>query len=154
MQKTVETSTYGSELVATRIATDIALELRYSIRMLGFELDGPALILGDNNAVVLNTTTPSSQLKKKHAACAYHRIRENIAAKTIEYVHVPSTLNAADVLTKPLGVQVHNRLVDPILQGDGIPTIFRKESYGETEKGEDDPLNESAINSTSNKNQQ
>jgi phage regulator Rha-like protein len=37
MQKTVETSTYGSELVAARIATDIAMEFRYSIRMMGFD---------------------------------------------------------------------------------------------------------------------
>jgi hypothetical protein len=35
MQKTVETSTYGSELVAARIATDISLELRYNIRVDG-----------------------------------------------------------------------------------------------------------------------
>ena len=47
MQKTVETSTYGSERVATRIATDLAIELRYSIRMLGLDVDGPALVLID-----------------------------------------------------------------------------------------------------------
>jgi hypothetical protein len=44
MQKTVETSTCGSELVAARIATDIAMEYRYNIRMMGFELDGLAII--------------------------------------------------------------------------------------------------------------
>jgi hypothetical protein len=59
MQKTVETSTYGSELVAARIATDIAMELRYNIRMMGFALDGPANTFGDNQAVILNTTIPS-----------------------------------------------------------------------------------------------
>jgi hypothetical protein len=78
MQKTVETSTYGSELVAARIATDIATELRYNIRMMGFELDGPVNMFGDNQSVVLNTTIPSSQLKKKIHDCAYHRVREII----------------------------------------------------------------------------
>jgi hypothetical protein len=39
MQKTVETSTYGSEMVAAQIATEFALEFRYNIQeMLGFEI--------------------------------------------------------------------------------------------------------------------
>jgi hypothetical protein len=33
-QKTVETSTYGSELVASMIATEIILEVRYMLRSL------------------------------------------------------------------------------------------------------------------------
>jgi len=33
-QNTVETSTYGSELIAARIATDITVEFRYKMRML------------------------------------------------------------------------------------------------------------------------
>ena len=65
-QKTVESSTYGSELVAAQIATELILELRYTLRMLGVPLDGPALMLGDNMSVVLNTTVPSSVLRKKH----------------------------------------------------------------------------------------
>ena len=35
-QNTIETSTYGSELVAARIATEFAIELRYKLRMLGW----------------------------------------------------------------------------------------------------------------------
>ncbi len=46
-QKTVETSTYGSELVASRIATELILEVRYMLRSLGVALDGPTLMLGD-----------------------------------------------------------------------------------------------------------
>ena len=64
-QKTVETSTYGSELVATKVATELIQEYRYLLRMLGTEPDGPALMLGDNNSVVLNCTMPSSVLKKE-----------------------------------------------------------------------------------------
>ena len=39
-QATVESSTYGSELVAARIATDIAIEIRCILHMLGVEIDG------------------------------------------------------------------------------------------------------------------
>jgi hypothetical protein len=69
-QKTVETSNYGSESVASRIATELTLEISYMLRSLGVVLDGPALMLGDNMTVFLNATVPSSVLKKKHNAIA------------------------------------------------------------------------------------
>ena len=102
-QKTVETATYGSELVAARIATELVMEVRYQLRMLGVPLEGPGLLLGDNMSVVLNTTVPSSVLKKKHNALAYGRVCEAIAAKIIRFAHIKSEDNQADVLTKSLG---------------------------------------------------
>jgi hypothetical protein len=81
LQKTVETSNSGSELVASRIATEFILEIRCMLRSLGVALDGPALMLEINISVVLNTTVHSSVLKKKHNAIAYHRVREAIAAR-------------------------------------------------------------------------
>ena len=114
-QKTVESSTYGSELVAARIATELILELRYSLRMLGVPLDGPALMLGDNMSVVLNTTVPSSVLKKKHLGIGYHRVREAIAAKILRFAHIKSEENLADVLTKALPSPIFHALVKPVL---------------------------------------
>jgi hypothetical protein len=49
-------------------------------------MDGPALMLGDNMSVVLNTTVPSSVLKNKHNAISYHRVREAITARTMNFV--------------------------------------------------------------------
>ena len=72
LQKTVETSTFGSELVPSRIATELILEIRFMLRSLGVDLDGPMSMLGDNMSVVLNTSVPSSVLKKKHNAISYH----------------------------------------------------------------------------------
>ena len=114
-QKTVETSTYGSELVAARMAVDLIIEIRYKFRMLGIRLEPKTLLVGDNMSVVLNTTIPSSTLKKKHLGCAYHRVREAVAGDIILYGHIPSEFNLADIGTKPLGfVQLH-RLIDPYL---------------------------------------
>jgi hypothetical protein len=96
-QKTVETSTYGSELVTSRVATEIILEVRYMLRSLGVALDGSALMLGDNMSVVLNTTTvPSSVLKKKHNAIAYHRVREAIAARIMRFLFIKSEENVIE----------------------------------------------------------
>jgi hypothetical protein len=109
-QKTVETSTYGSELVSSRIATELILEIRYMLRSLGVALDGQALMLGDNMSVVLNTTVPSSVLKKKHYAIAYHRVREAIAAR-MRFAYIKIEENVIDVLTKPLSNEKFHNLM-------------------------------------------
>lgn len=114
-QKTVETSSYGSELVASRLAVELILEIRYKLRMLGVPVITPTVMKGDNMAVVLNTTVPSSQLKKKHNAIAYHRVREAVAAGVVQFVHIPTGDNFADCLTKPLSIPQFQRTVLPVL---------------------------------------
>ena len=99
-QSTVETATYGSEFVAARVATEHIMDLRYTLRMLGAPLDGPAYMFGDNMSVVTSSTVPTSTLKKRHNALSYHRIREAIAMKIIKFGFVGSKDNFADPLTK------------------------------------------------------
>ena len=50
-QNTVETSTYGSELLAARTGTEMVIEVRYKLRMLGMGLEKISLMLGDNMSV-------------------------------------------------------------------------------------------------------
>jgi hypothetical protein len=100
-QKTVETLTYGSESVASRVAMELILEIRYMLWSLGVALDGQALMLDDNISVVLNTTVPSSVLNKKRNVIANHRVREAIAARIMRFAHIKSEENVSDVLTKP-----------------------------------------------------
>ena len=114
-QCVVETSTYGSEMVAARVAVEIILEICYALRMLGVPIEKTSLLMGDNNSVLLNTTLPSSMLKKKHLGCSYHRIREAVAAKIIDFAYIPSEHNYADILTKPLPTHAHHRLAKPWL---------------------------------------
>jgi len=102
-------------MVAARIASELILEVRYKLRMMGVAVDGPAMLLGDNLSVILSTTVPSSTLKKKHQAICYHRIRECIAAKVLRFVHINTKTNLADVLTKPLANDDFLRLVKPVL---------------------------------------
>jgi len=101
-QSTVETSTFGSEIVALRIAIEMIEGLRYKLRMLGVKIDGPCDVFCDNESVVTNTTHPESPIKKKHNSIAYHKARECIAAGTIRIAKEDGITNIADLLTKLL----------------------------------------------------
>ena len=99
-QNTVESSSFGSELVALRIATDMIEALRYKFRCMGVPIDGPAEVLCDNKSVVTNASVPASVLNKRHKAICYHRVREAQAAMMIRTGWIPGHLNLADLLTK------------------------------------------------------
>ena len=114
-QRTVETSTYGAELVAARIAVDLIVEMRYKLRMLGIKVENRTFMIGDNMSVVINTTIPSSGLRKKHLSCAYHRVREAIAGGFVIFGHIPSEKNLADINTKPLSNGAFHSLIGPYL---------------------------------------
>jgi hypothetical protein len=43
-------------------------------------------MFGDNKSVVTSATIPTSTLSKRHHIAAYHKVREAIAAKYIEFI--------------------------------------------------------------------
>ena len=101
-QNTVETSTFGSEFIALKIATELTEALAYKLRMFGVPIDGPARMFCDNESVVKSSSFPESRLKKKHVSIAYHKIREAIAAKKILVYYESTSTNLADLFTKVL----------------------------------------------------
>jgi hypothetical protein len=111
-QNTVETSTFGSEFVAMRVAVELVESLRYKLRMFGVPIEGPTNVFCDNEAVTKNAIFPESTLKKKHNAIAYHRTREAVAAGTIRVTKEDGKTNLADVLTKPLSQTTKDFLCD------------------------------------------
>jgi len=129
-QNTVETSSYGSELVAMRITVEAVLELRYMLRMMGIEVEPTSNILCDNQSVVINMQFPSSNLKKKHNAVAYHRCREAVAAGIIRVGHVRSEDNIADIMTKPKGPADYYKHLRPTLYGKNPPDPIVRGSCG------------------------
>lgn len=112
---TVETSTFGSEIVALRNAVDLIESLRYKLRMFGVPIEGPTNMFCDNEAVTKNCTIPESTLKKKHHSINYHRNREAVAAGTIRIAKEDSETNLADVFTKIMASIKRNGLLDKFM---------------------------------------
>jgi hypothetical protein len=124
-QNVVETATYGSEFMVARQATEQIMDLRYTLRMMGIPLDGPAWLFGDNQSVITSSTIPHSNLNKRHNALSYHRVREAIAAKVLYFIHVDGKRNPSDVMTKFLGWAKFWPLIQPFLfwKGETIKDI-------------------------------
>ena len=92
--------------------------------MLGLKVEGPSLMLGDNMSVLLNTSVPSSMLKKRHHGIAYHRVREAIAAKIVAFRFIESSRNYADLMTKPLPNKAHHELCSGLIYRK--PKVYEK----------------------------
>ena len=68
-------------------------------------MNGPALSMEmlkrkDNNSVVTSSTISQSILNKRHNMLSYHRVREAIAAKILEFHWCSSDQNKSDILSK------------------------------------------------------
>ena len=101
-QNTVESSSFGSEFIALRVAKEMIVALRYKLRMFGVPVFGPTNVFCDNNGVVKNTSIPQSMLQKKHNAINYHIIREAAAAGILRVGKEDGMTNLADLFTKVL----------------------------------------------------
>jgi hypothetical protein len=101
--------------MVARQATEQIIDIRYSLRMMGIPIDGPAWLFGDNQSVITSSTIPQSMLNKRHNALSYHRVRESIAAGIIYLMHVEGRSNPSDVLTKFLGWAHFWPLIQPLL---------------------------------------
>jgi hypothetical protein len=85
-QACVQTATFGSEFVAARISVDQIVDLCCTLRYLGAHVEDMTYMFGDNQAVVNSSAIPHSCLSKRHNALSYHRVREAIATKIVNFL--------------------------------------------------------------------
>ena len=101
-QSTVESSTFSSEFIALKTCTESIIALQFKLRMFGVPIDGPAMVLNDNQSAVNNSSKLESTLNKKHSSIAYHLVRHNVAAGVVKIGWINTNDNIADPLTKRL----------------------------------------------------
>lgn len=100
-QNTAESSSFCSEFIALRIATEMIESLRYKLRMFGVDIVEPTSAFCDNKSVVTNAIIPTTSMtNKKHNSICYHKVRESYAAGTTRVGWVLGEYNKSDSLTK------------------------------------------------------
>jgi len=99
-QGTVETATYGSEMIAARTAIEQIQDLRLTLRYLGVPIREHSYMFGDNKTVVNSAVQPFGKLHKRHIMLSFHRVREAIASKMVIFHHINGDINPADILSK------------------------------------------------------
>ena len=101
-QGSIMTSSFGSEFIAMKQCCEYLRGLRYKLRMMGIPCDFPSYIYGDNQSVLVNSSVPTSVLKKKSCSIAYHFVREGVAADEWRMTYISTHDNVADLFTKAL----------------------------------------------------
>jgi len=115
-QNTVETSTFGSEFVALRIAEEQIEALGYKLRMFGVPVDGPGYVYCDNQSVVDSSSLPQrTLLQKKHNAICFNKVRESAAMGMIRVAKIDGTEeNLADLFTKVLPTATRKKYLESL----------------------------------------
>jgi hypothetical protein len=116
-QGAIETSTFGAEFCAMRIAVEEVIAIRYMMRCLEVKVENSSVLFGDNLGVVQNATMKESLLKKKHVAISYHKVREAAACGIVHPVKIDGKFNFADVCTKAQTNIVFHTLCGGVMYG-------------------------------------
>ena len=133
-QVTVETTTFGSEFVAAKTATEQIMDIRQTLRYLGAPIGAKSFLFGDNRSVVTSATLPHSTLTKRHNILAFHRVREAIAAKLMAFYWIQSAYNLSDMLSKHWDDPTVYPMILKLLIARGNITLIPKEATQEKEK--------------------
>ena len=133
-QATVETAMYGSEFVAAKTATEQIMDLRYTLMYLGVSIKSKSYMFGDNRSVVTSATLPHSTLRKRHNILAFHRVREAVAAKIIDFHWIQSECNLSDMQSKHWEHIKIFQMIQKLLITCGPITLISRSATEETPK--------------------
>lgn len=119
-QQTTATSTVEAEYMATSHGTKEAIWLRQLMADVRCTQEEATTIMCDNQGSMSLAKNPTHHSRTKHIDVQYHFIREKLEMKVIELKYCPTEHMVADVLTKALARDRHQRLVEAFgLKGFG-----------------------------------
>ena len=95
------------------------IDLRNTFRYLGVQVLEKSHMFGDNESVVNSSTRVHAKLHKRHTALSFHRVREAIASKYIDFNYIPGAINPADILSKHWGYASVWPMLQPIMHWQG-----------------------------------
>ena len=92
-QATPEVATFSTEELAARTAVEQSRANRLTFMYIGVPIEGPSVLLGDNESVVKGMNIPHRKLNKRHLILSWHYVRQVIITGTYDYVHIPGKIN-------------------------------------------------------------
>jgi len=101
-QKSVAASSTEAAYMALFEGVREALWLKSLINEINLELSGPIDIFEDNQGCISLAKNPTCHKRTNHIDIKYHYIREQIDKKLICVKYIPTDLQLADILTKPI----------------------------------------------------
>ena len=111
-QTGVSLSTLEAEYVASSNAAKEAIWLRrLYAEITGRDTDRPTTIYLDNTGSIKNTKNQQINERTKHIDIRYHFVRHSVETGAIEVRHVPTAEMTADIMTKALPKEAHQRHV-------------------------------------------
>jgi hypothetical protein len=120
-QQTTATSTVEAEYMATSHATKEAIWLRQLMADVGCAQGEATTIMSDNQGSISLAKNPTHHSRTKHIDVQYHFIREKLEMGVIRLDYCPTEHMVADVLTKGLSRDRHQRLLSAFgLRGIGF----------------------------------
>jgi hypothetical protein len=115
-QGNVTLSSTEAENAAAVEATKEIMWFRQLLEELGFPQMKPTLVFADNASMITLAEDYSGNHKRvKHYLTRVNFMIEQVRMGSVEFQHVTSELNVADILTKPLGPVEFLRLRGPLL---------------------------------------
>lgn len=101
-QRIITLSTTEAEYVAASMTVRESVWLRKLLKGIGCQYADTIKILIDNQSAIKLIKNPEFHKRTKHIDIRYNFIREKYESKEINVHYVPSKLQYADILTKPL----------------------------------------------------
>ena len=113
-QPVVAVSSTEAEYVALAAGAREAIWLRKFLQELGYTQPEPTEILVDNQSAIKLAQNPEFHQRSKHIDVRFHFTRSLIEAKEIQVQYVPTEVQLADILTKPLLKNKHENMREMI----------------------------------------
>ena len=108
-QKVVAQSSTEAEYISGASATNEALWLRQLLSQVGQPQAGPTRLLTDNQASIALASNPVFHKRTKHIDVRYHHMRHSFEAGFISPLYIPTGDQVADILTKGLPREKHEK---------------------------------------------
>jgi len=119
-QPTVTLSSMEAEYVAL---TYCVMEIQFVMNLLkemGVAVDTPVIVNEDNAGALFLAKNHSLGQRTKHIDIKYHYVRDLIENGIIEIKYVQTNWNLADIMTKSLGEEKHDKFAEMLLNGKKV----------------------------------